>query len=66
MNLYSATNPAVTQEVFGFVAAHGLRLTGGIEIHLNTLPKPKESYVNSLKGVKENQHPMTSLVLKSF
>jgi hypothetical protein len=65
MNLYSATNPAVVQEVFGFVAAHGLRLTGGKEIHLNAFPKPKESYVNSFKGIRENRNPLTSLVLKS-
>lgn len=64
MNLYSATDSAVVQEVFGFVAARGLDLTRGKEIHLNAFPKPKESYVNSFKGLKENRNPPTSLLLK--
>jgi hypothetical protein len=64
MNLYAATDPVVVREVFGFVAANGLRISNGKAITLNAFPKPKESYVNSVKGFRENRNPPLTLQLR--
>lgn len=62
MNLYAASDEVI-QELFGFVAANGLRITKGKPIILNAFPKPKETYVNSFKGRMENRKPSISLRL---
>ncbi len=62
MNLYAASDEVI-QEIFGFVAANGLRITKGKPIILNAFPKPKENYVNSFKGRMENRKPPISLRL---
>lgn len=63
-NLYAATNPQVVQEVFGFIAANGLRITNGKPIVLSAFPKPKEAYVNSISGFIANRKPVASLRLE--
>lgn len=63
-NLYLATDPKVVQEVFGFMAANGLRITNGKPIVLSAFPKPKEAYVNSVGGFIKNNKPVASLRLE--
>lgn len=65
INLYSAVDPAVVREVFGFVAANGLGISSGKPIVLNAFSRPKESYVNTVKGMLENRDPPVSLRLKA-
>lgn len=64
LNLYVATNPQVVQEVFGFIAANGLRITNGKPIALGAFSKPKEAYVNSISGFIANRKPVASLRLE--
>ena len=64
LNLYAANDPTVVKEVFGFVAANGLRITHGKPIALSAFPKPKEEYVNSVKGMLANRNPPVTLELK--
>jgi hypothetical protein len=65
LNLYSATDPKVVQAIFGFVAANGLRITNGKPVILNSFPKAKKDYVNSISGLFANRKPVVSLRLES-